>query len=206
MTPLAPGLRAWIVILLLMSFHRPPCGLVLPHRYSRKQANRDHQPFMKRLRKIAMLILLVGALGCLLSFCVPVVSTISEKAYITTLISNARQIVLALKIYASDHEGRYPETLEELVAEKIITVPEILIPLIILISIPIPSPNPNPNRRPRKVSPRPNPPGRLPEIGRISINPNVKWKKNEQACPQLHRGGVPGRGSVQRRRSREPAR
>ncbi|TLD72679.1 type II secretion system protein [Phragmitibacter flavus] len=42
------------------------------------------------------------------SLLVPIVGRISEPGHLTKSINNCRQILLALQIYAADHDGRYP--------------------------------------------------------------------------------------------------
>ncbi len=43
-------------------------------------------------------------------------SKMAEKGQITKGISTARQLAIGIRLYAADHEGKYPATLEELVA------------------------------------------------------------------------------------------
>jgi hypothetical protein len=43
-----------------------------------------------------------------------------DRSDATLNISNARQMVTALRIYASDHDGRYPDRLEDLVAVEVV--------------------------------------------------------------------------------------
>lgn len=44
----------------------------------------------------------------------------SKAGFVTKSITNARQIVTCCRIYSSDHDGRYPPSLDELIKEKII--------------------------------------------------------------------------------------
>ncbi|MEZ0274601.1 MAG: hypothetical protein ACAH88_06830, partial [Roseimicrobium sp.] len=43
------------------------------------------------------------------------------RSPVTKSISNCRQIVMALKLYASDHQGAYPLTLSELVSKDVLS-------------------------------------------------------------------------------------
>jgi len=43
-----------------------------------------------------------------------------EPGFMTSNISRARQVIIALRIFASEHEGAYPKDLEELVKSKCI--------------------------------------------------------------------------------------
>ncbi len=73
------------------------------------------------------LLVVITIIAILASLSMPVFSTIQEKANITKGISNARQLILAIKVYASDNEGAYPEGSDaneafiELVKSEIIT-------------------------------------------------------------------------------------
>jgi hypothetical protein len=61
--------------------------------------------------RITWLQVLVGVTALLLltSLLVPTRSRFAARGNITKGISNARQIVMALKLYASDHDGKYPD-------------------------------------------------------------------------------------------------
>ena len=62
----------------------------------------------------------VTTVAIMASLAVPVFSKIQEKANQTKGISNARQVVLACKIYADDFDGKYPANLQQLVQEEVI--------------------------------------------------------------------------------------
>jgi hypothetical protein len=47
----------------------------------------------------------------------PLVGISSERSPATITLSNAKQVVLSCRIYASDHEGNFPKNLEELVPQ-----------------------------------------------------------------------------------------
>lgn len=51
-------------------------------------------------------------IAILASLAVPTFAKIQEKANQTKAISNARQIITALRIYSSDHDGKYPDKLK----------------------------------------------------------------------------------------------
>ncbi len=54
-------------------------------------------------------------LALLLALAVPVVRQVTIRAKETRSLSNARQIAIACRVYATDHEGAFPPRLEELV-------------------------------------------------------------------------------------------
>ena len=60
---------------------------------------------------IVMAVLFVGItiLALLASLAMPVFTTVTEKGNITKAINNNRQIIMALKIYAADNNGKYPD-------------------------------------------------------------------------------------------------
>jgi type II secretory pathway pseudopilin PulG len=57
---------------------------------------------------MAFLVALAG-LAILASLAVPTFGRISERGNITKGISNCRQIITAMRIYSSDHDGKYPD-------------------------------------------------------------------------------------------------
>jgi hypothetical protein len=61
--------------------------------------------------RVTWLQVLVGVTALLLlaSLILPAFSRVSAKGNITNGISNCRQIVMALKLYAADHGGAYPD-------------------------------------------------------------------------------------------------
>jgi len=54
-------------------------------------------------------------LAILAALAMPVFSTVREKGNTVKQINDAKQLVLGCKIYAGDHKGSYPKTLDELV-------------------------------------------------------------------------------------------
>jgi hypothetical protein len=63
--------------------------------------------------RITWVEILAGAIALLLLLtlvwlCLPAISHSASRGNITKGISNCRQILLALKLYASDHDGKYP--------------------------------------------------------------------------------------------------
>jgi hypothetical protein len=58
-----------------------------------------------------LMAFLVGfaALALLSSLAVPTFGRISERGNITKGISNCRQIIVAMRIYSEDHDGKYPD-------------------------------------------------------------------------------------------------
>jgi hypothetical protein len=61
--------------------------------------------------RVTWLQVIVGVTALLLlaSLALPAFSRTCARGNITKGISNARQIVMALKLYASDHDGKYPD-------------------------------------------------------------------------------------------------
>jgi prepilin-type N-terminal cleavage/methylation domain-containing protein len=55
------------------------------------------------------LLVVITIIALLASLAMPAFSRFQERGNITKGISNARQIVMALKLYASDHGGSYPD-------------------------------------------------------------------------------------------------
>ncbi len=75
---------------------------------------------------MALAGLIMGYLGVvwvavLFSIAVPAFSKARENAQQMKVVLNAKQLVLALKMYSADHEGKYPPTLETLYQEQITT-------------------------------------------------------------------------------------
>jgi hypothetical protein len=69
-------------------------------------------PVPEKKRSITRLEILVGILALVLLvslFAPPVRGRFSERGSITKGISNCRQICMALKLYAADHDGAYPD-------------------------------------------------------------------------------------------------
>ena len=76
-------------------------------------------PGVKRALLLVFAVVLVGAVA------IPFISKRGEREKITRAISEARQIVTALRIYSADHDGEYPASLHELVTAG--TLPESLL-------------------------------------------------------------------------------
>lgn len=55
------------------------------------------------------LLVVITIIAILASLAVPTFGRIQERGNITKGISNARQIITALRIYSSDHNGNYPD-------------------------------------------------------------------------------------------------
>ncbi len=82
---------------------------------------------------MALAGLIMGYIGFFLigfsvlaALALPAFNGIQQRAMLTKSISNARQIVLACKIYASDHEGKYPGDLDVLIKEGILSDERVL--------------------------------------------------------------------------------
>lgn len=56
------------------------------------------------------LLVVITIIALLASLTMPALSKFQERGNITKGISNARQIILALKLYASDHSSSYPDS------------------------------------------------------------------------------------------------
>jgi type II secretory pathway pseudopilin PulG len=54
-------------------------------------------------------------LGIIAGIALPVFNTVQERALVTRSITQAKTIGLALKVYARDHDGRYPARLDDIV-------------------------------------------------------------------------------------------
>jgi prepilin-type N-terminal cleavage/methylation domain-containing protein len=59
------------------------------------------------------LLVVITIIALLASLAMPVYGTVTEKGNITKTINNAKQIFLALKVYASDNDGRYPDSAKD---------------------------------------------------------------------------------------------
>lgn len=62
----------------------------------------------------------LAIVGILASLALPTFTRIQERGNITKSVSNVRQLVTACKIYALDHDGKYPDNLDALVTEGIL--------------------------------------------------------------------------------------
>lgn len=72
---------------------------------------------MKIFWWVVGVLLVVGFL--LLSL--PIYGNMTPRAYRTKLLSNAKQVALACRMYAEDHDGMAPAGLDQLVAKGILT-------------------------------------------------------------------------------------
>ena len=67
------------------------------------------------------LCIVLTFIAILASLAVPAFTQVQIKGNQVKAVSNAKQIVLGMKQYAADHEGKYPATLEPLFEEQILT-------------------------------------------------------------------------------------
>jgi len=58
-----------------------------------------------------VLVIAIGLIGIMAAIAIPAYSRTTTHAYRTKAIINSRQIALALKIYAADHNGAYPDAM-----------------------------------------------------------------------------------------------
>lgn len=65
-------------------------------------------------------IALIPVLAILAAIAVPAFTKVQEKAEQMKSQNNARQILMACKIYAADHGGAFPPSLDKLVEEQLI--------------------------------------------------------------------------------------
>lgn len=59
------------------------------------------------------------------SLAVPTFARIQERAEITKVLSNARQLATHCRVYAADNDGNYPDNLDALVTEGVLTREEL---------------------------------------------------------------------------------
>ncbi len=67
------------------------------------------QKGLKKGFTLIELLVVITIIAILASLAVPTFGRIQERGNITKGISNARQIITALRIYSSDHSGNYPD-------------------------------------------------------------------------------------------------
>lgn len=79
-------------------------------------------------RGMAIAGLVMGYLGFVLVFvailaslAVPAFSAVQQKGVQMKVVTNARQLVLGMRQYAADHEGKFPPSIETLYEEQILT-------------------------------------------------------------------------------------
>src|SRR5437868_10040965 len=68
---------------------------------------------MKRNTLVAFtlieLLVVIAIIAVLASIALPVFSSVQERGAQTKDLANAKQIALACKLYAADHDGKYPD-------------------------------------------------------------------------------------------------
>jgi type II secretory pathway pseudopilin PulG len=67
---------------------------------------------------LGYLCLVLTTVAILASLAVPAFSSMQQKAVQAKTMSNAKQIVVGIKLYAAEHEGSLPPSLETLVEEQ----------------------------------------------------------------------------------------
>ena len=73
------------------------------------------------------LVLAIFYLAIWASLALPVFAKVQEKANIAKAMSNAKQITVACRVYASDNNGKYPASLDVLVEQGILSDASLLI-------------------------------------------------------------------------------
>jgi hypothetical protein len=73
---------------------------------------------------VSLVLAVIFYIAMFASLAMPVFAKFQEKGHITLQISQARQLQVGCLLYAADHEGKYPASLEELV-EKSVIEPEL---------------------------------------------------------------------------------
>lgn len=68
-----------------------------------------------------LMILALPIIAIFAAVAVPAFAAVQQQGLQMKVVSNARQIVLGMKQYAADHEGKYPPALETLFEEQILT-------------------------------------------------------------------------------------
>ena len=66
---------------------------------------------------LGLLLLVISLISILAGVALPVFSEVKEKANLTKALSNAKQIGIGCKIYAADHDGKFPPNLDDLVPD-----------------------------------------------------------------------------------------
>ena len=70
---------------------------------------------MTAKRKVAMWVLFgVAAAVIAAGFIMPLFTVEAKRGPLTDNLSNAKQVAIALRMYADDHENQFPKTLEEI--------------------------------------------------------------------------------------------
>ncbi len=60
------------------------------------------------------LLVVISIIAVLASIALPVFTSVQERGFQTKDLSNAKQIGLACKLYAADHDGLFPDKMEPL--------------------------------------------------------------------------------------------
>jgi type II secretory pathway pseudopilin PulG len=68
-----------------------------------------------------LVIALIPLIAILAAMAIPAFNKVQQQGNQMKVVSNARQLVLGMKQYAADHDGKYPPTLETLFEEHILT-------------------------------------------------------------------------------------
>jgi type II secretory pathway pseudopilin PulG len=68
-----------------------------------------------------LMIAAIPLIAILASLAIPAFNQVQIQGNQMKAVNNAKQIVLGMKQYAADHEGKYPATLEPLFEEQILT-------------------------------------------------------------------------------------
>ncbi|HEY8667008.1 MAG TPA: H-X9-DG-CTERM domain-containing protein [Tepidisphaeraceae bacterium] len=91
----------------------------LPLEYGRPERNNREARLVTILTIVSAVALCVIAVKLLISFVGPSISGTRETAQRINCAANLRQIGQAMRLYANDHEGQYPDALEGLLEEEI---------------------------------------------------------------------------------------
>lgn len=68
----------------------------------------------------------ITTMAILSSLAAPMMNSVKQQGSQTKLISNGREVMLALKLYAGDHDGKYPAELQELITSGTLTNADLL--------------------------------------------------------------------------------
>ncbi len=118
-TSLVFGILSVTLLPLLASIPAIVCGHVAQSRIKRAAGTigGGGMAFAGMLIGYLSFALLIPIIAILAGIALPVFGQVQLKAKQAKSLSQARQIAVGCKIYASDHEGVFPKTLEELVPE-----------------------------------------------------------------------------------------
>ena len=127
-TSLVCGILSVTFLPLLTSIPAIVCGHVAQARIKRAAGaiGGGGMAFAGMLIGYLSFALMIPVIAILAGIALPVVGAVKIKAKQTKSLSQAKQIAIGCKIYASDHDGAFPKTLEELVPE-ILPSPDIFI-------------------------------------------------------------------------------